>query len=148
MRSLATVSSVVPLPLVHDAAPGGPARDAEGGGEEIGGGDIGRHLVDIHARDHSYTVVVLVAVKHLLAEGEEGLCREVVVLQHDTLVDDGERPLLRQILRGVTPLVVVAIMAIDLAFPIDLVVGTDGPAGGNTLLVALVALPRAVLVEE
>ena len=85
---------ILSVPLVDDPAPGGPAPDGEGGGEEIVVGAVFSHLVNVETRDHRDALIVLVLIKHLLAEGEERLCRHVVVFQHHTLINDRKGPFL------------------------------------------------------
>ena len=87
---------------------------------------------------------MLVSVEHLLAKWEERLRGDVVVLQHDAFVGEGECPFLLQVFRGVAPLVLLLVVAVDLAFPVD--VGHHLPTGEDAGHVALSA--GAVLIEE
>ena len=62
---------VMLVPLVDDASPRSPSGDGEGGGEEVVVRHVGRNLVVVHSGNHADARVVLVAVKHLLAECEK-----------------------------------------------------------------------------
>ena len=62
---------------------------------------------------------MLVAVEHLLAEGEERLRRHVVIFQHDTLVDNRECPLLRYVFGWVASIVALLELTVNLAIPVN-----------------------------
>ena len=89
---------------------------------------------------------MLVAVEHLLAEREERLRGHDVVFEHDDLVGQREGPLVGAEAGGVAALVVVEVLAVDVALPVNLVVADDASAGLDAGQVALVA--RSVLIEE
>ena len=89
---------------------------------------------------------MLVAVEHLLAEGEERLCRNDVVLEHDDLVGQREGPLMRTEAGGVAALVMVEIAAVYLTLPVDMLVADNLTTGLDACHVPFVT--RTVLIEK
>ena len=89
---------------------------------------------------------MLIAVQHLLAEGEERLCRHVVILQHHAFINLREGPFLREIFGGVAADIMFLIHTVYLALPVDVLIGSNLPASLDTSHVALSA--RSVLIEE
>ena len=141
---LVVQEGVVLVPAIQHAAPRSPARDREVGREEVVALAVARLFVGIEATDHTDALVVLVAVQHLLAEGEEGLCRYVIILEHDTLVYVREGPLLRDIFRGVAAVVLLLIHGVHFALPVHLT--HHFAARHNTRHIALATW--SVLIEE
>lgn len=64
---------VVAVPLVDDTSPTCPTPDAEDGSEEVVIGHVGGDFVAVEACYHADALVICIAVKKFLAEGEEGL---------------------------------------------------------------------------
>ena len=138
---------VVALAALGDASPRGPSPDALVGGEEVVVlPDVGGDFVGVEPTDHRDALVVLVAVEHLLAEREERLRGHDVVFEHDDFVGQREGPLVGAEAGGVAALVVVEVLAVDVALPVNLVVADDASAGLDAGQVPLVA--RSVLIEE
>ena len=87
---------------------------------------------------------MFISVEHLLAEGEESLARHHIILQHDTLVDQGESPSVGDESRRVTAHVAFLIEAVHLALPVN--VFGNAAASLDTGFVLVGA--GAVLIEE
>ena len=136
--------TVFAVPLVHHTTPRGPSPNGERRGEEIVVGHILCHLVHVEAGNHADAGIVFIAVKHLLAEGEETLRGHHVIFKHHHLVRQRECPFVRQVARGVASLVLGAVVAFHTAFPVNLF--HNLPAGHNAGHVLRTARP--VLVQE
>ena len=101
-------------------------------------------FLGIESGNHANALIVLVAVEHLLAEGEERLRRHIIILQHNTLVDNGERPFLRDIFGRVASIVALLKLAMHLALPVD--VANDTSASLDASHIAFAS--RSVLIQE
>ena len=136
---------IVGVALVHDAAPGGPAPDAEDGGEEVVVGGVGDFLV-VETGNHGDALVMLVTVEHLAAEGNERGRGRGVVFYDDAFVGQREGPTLRLPVGGPGTGVLSVVTAADVALPVDLGVG-DNLTGGLELA-GIIVVAGTVLIDE
>ena len=74
---------------------------------------------------------MFVAVEHLLAEREERLRRNNIVFKHYYLISHGECPLVGEKSRRVAALVMVEILALHVALPVNLLIADNLPASLN-----------------
>lgn len=107
------------IPLVRHPPPARPSPDGEGGGEEVVGSDVGCNLLVVESGNHADACVVLILVEQFLAEAEERDGGHVVILKHDTFVRQGECPLLCHVFRWVAAVVLLLVIVVYFAFPID-----------------------------
>ena len=98
----------------------------------------------VEAGYHADALVVGIAVEHGLAEGDEVVRGDVVVLEHDALLGHGEGPALGIVFGGVAAMVFGAVVAAHVTLPVHL--GHHLTAGLEGRHVGLGARP--VLIEE
>ena len=119
IEAVANQKNIEFIPLVRHPPPARPSPDGEGGGEEVVGSDVGCNLLVVESGNYADACVVLILVEQFLAEAEERDGRHVVILKHDTFVRQGECPLLCHVFRWVAAVVLLLVVVVYFAFPVD-----------------------------
>ncbi len=107
------------VPLVNDSFPTGPSPDRESGGKEI---------IVCYARSNlsllnPAIMLMRVSCSYLssisLQNAEERNGRHIVIFQYDTFVRQRECPLLCHVFRWVAAVVLLLVVVVYFAFPVD-----------------------------
>ena len=132
------------VPFVDNTSPTRPSPDRKCGGEEVIIRHIWRDLLWIETRNHGYPLVILIPVEDLFTKREERNRRNIIIFEHDTLIYNRKRPLLRNKLGRVATIIFLLIHTMNFTLPVDLC--DNIPASLNPSHILLSS--RTILIEE
>ena len=106
------------VPLIQHSLPTSPTGNRERGREEVIIGHILRHLIIVHAGNHTDTSIVFILVQQLFAEREKRQRGNIIILQYDTFIHMREGPFLGHIFRRITTVILFLIKLLNFTFPV------------------------------